>query len=107
MTGRGQLQHHFWGTYSASIVLQFATPEDARIAEQEAFHMFHQHPTEPRALVFYGAETALKAAESALRSHGADMSKVQSLARSIDYGEPFTVEVTLSDGSQQLTLLGE
>jgi hypothetical protein len=102
----GALQHHFWGTYAASIALKFATPE---LAAQAAplLAPFTQSDRVPSALVFHGSGAALKAAEATLKAHGADMKKVSSIRYSIDRGEPFTIEVDLTpaDTSVQLSLL--
>jgi hypothetical protein len=105
---KGQLQHHFWGNYCATIALIFATRE---LAEKAAPQLVPFHlPDNPNApgLVFHGGGAELKAAEAVLRTHGANMKKVGSLAKSIDYGEPFTIEVDLTpEGVQpeQLALL--
>jgi hypothetical protein len=103
----GQLRHHWWGDYSATIGLRFAT---AAFASQAAplLAPFHVSETVPEALVFHGKGAALKAAERVLRTHGADMKKVGSLRFSIDHGEPFTVEVNLTPAgpqAEQLSLL--
>lgn len=107
MIAHGRLQHHFWGTYHASIVLVFADEQQAIQAREHAFQMFQPHPHRVSALYFQGSGTELKAAEAALKAHGANMNKVRSLARSIDFGEPFTVEVIPHDGSIQQVLFAE
>lgn len=104
---KGQLRHHFWGEYSATIVLQFHSPvlADAAVAKLPGFNV---HPGEPRALVFHGKGDELKLVESLLVSLGADRKKLTSLAKSIDFGEPFTIALDLTpQGPQptQLTLL--
>jgi hypothetical protein len=93
---KGQLQHHFWGNYVATIALIFASRE---LAEKAAPHLVPFHlPDNANApgLVFHGGGAELKAAEATLKAHGANMKKVGSLAKSIDYGEPFTIEVELA-----------
>jgi hypothetical protein len=105
MTGYGRLQHHFWGVYCATIGLKFDSIAHALQAQQIAFPMFEASDNNPCVLVFHGGGSELKAAESALRAHGADMRKVGSLKYSIDYGEPFTVTVIASDGSVQTPLV--
>jgi hypothetical protein len=102
----GRLRHHFWGEYSATIGLHFATADLAAAAAPK-LAPFHVSETVPEALVFHGSGDALKNAEAVLEAHGADMAKVGSLAKSIDFGEPFTVEVDLTpDGPavEQLAL---
>lgn len=103
---KGQLKHHFWGTYCATIGLWFATPALAAEAVAQ-LAPFHVSEAEPQVLVFHGSGDALKQAEAVLREHGADMKKVTSLRKSIDHGEPFTITVTLGhtdDGSVQQEL---
>jgi hypothetical protein len=92
--GTGRLRHCWFGEYAATIVVQWHTPALA-LQSLEAFPMFEIHAAEPRAIHFHGGGTDLKAAEAALKAHGADMRKVGSLARSIDFGEPFTVTIPL------------
>ena len=104
MIARGQLQHHFWGTYAASIVLQFETEYCAGRAQQTVLTMFSPHPSESRALQYHGSGMALRTVEALLKRLGADPAKLGSVARSIDFGEPFTIDVVLSDGSTQTTL---
>jgi hypothetical protein len=96
----GQLLHHWWGEYSASIGLRFAT---AALAAEAAPQLapFHVSSVEPTALVFHGKGAELQAAERVLRTHGANMKKVGSLRFSIDHGEPFTIEVNLTPAGPQ------
>lgn len=104
---KGQLQHHFWGTYHASIGLLFHSAELAAQA-QKAFPLFTQSTSLPTCLTFRGKDPELKAALASLYAHGADKRKVESVAHSIDYGDPFTVEVDLTpaDTTIQLTFEG-
>lgn len=92
---KGQLQHHFWGDYKATIVLLFHSRE---LAEQALAKLpgFALHHVDKRALVFFGGGDKLKAVEQLLKEYHADLKKVTSLAKSIDYGEPFTVEIDLT-----------
>jgi len=105
--GKGQLQHHFWGDYSATICILWHSPALALQALQ-SFPQFEIHPNEPRAIRYHGTGADLKLAEASLRDHGADMGKVGSMKRSIDYGEPFEVVIpvaeTAPDTSVQLGL---
>jgi len=106
--GKGQLQHHFWGDYCATICIQWYSPAIA-LQSLAAFPQFSIHPRESRAIVFSGGGKDLKAAEASLRDHGADMRKVGSLAKSIDFGEVFSVSIptdlgAASDTSEQLGL---
>lgn len=100
---QGRLQHHFWGTYAATIVLAFVNAGFAEAA-LPSLPGWQVHPTFPRALVFHGSGDALKATERLLVSFGADKQKMTSLAKSIDYGEPFTVSVPDPAAPQQASL---
>jgi len=91
---KGQLQHHFWGDYHASIVLVF---DDAKAA-QDALNVldgWKAHKKEPRALEWFGKEEAFKLVKAKLVELGADEKKIDSIAKSIDYGEPFTVTISI------------
>jgi hypothetical protein len=104
MYARGQLQHHFRGDYCATISLQFDTVAHARQAQQTVFTMFKTHSTAPHALIGTFGGKALEEVEALLKSHGANMRKVGSLARSTDFGEPFFIKVRPSDGGIQKKL---
>ena len=101
MIARGRLQHHFWGEYCATIVLIFGSEYCALQAHSAVFPMFKVHDTDIRVLIGTFSKAQLRTVESLLRQHGADMDKVSSLRYSIDYSEPFTIDVKLSDGSLQ------
>ena len=90
-TARGQLQHHFWGDYSASIGLMFGTASLARQAQASTLTEWKVSTAHPDVLQFHGTGAALKAQENPLVRLGADRKKLTSLAKSIDYGEPFTI----------------
>jgi len=107
--GRGQLQHHFWGTYHASLGIMFHDAAIAADAQRRAFPKWDISERQPKALIFHGHGDALEAELVNLEAHGADRSKVESVARSIDYGEPFEVEVDLTPAptETQLTLPAE
>jgi hypothetical protein len=106
--GTGRLQHHFWGQYHATVILQWSSVALAQQALQ-IFPLFKVHPEDSRVLVYHGTGAELKQVEQALRAAGADMRKVTSVAKSIDFGEPFTVGMPLyaaaPDTSTQLELL--
>jgi hypothetical protein len=91
----GQLQHHFWGDYRATIILLF---HDRDIAEKAIAKLpgFTPHPTDKRAVMFFGGGKELKAVEYLLVGYGASKAKLNSVAKSIDYGEPFTISVNLA-----------
>lgn len=104
---KGQLQHHFWGEYAATIALKFAT-EALALQSLPQLPGFERHSSVPSALIYHGTGDDLKNTEDLLVSLGANRKKLTSLAKSIDYGEPFTIEVNLTpEGPQaeQLSLL--
>lgn len=101
--GQGRLKHHFWGDYSATIGLQFGTADYAARA-LPFLPGFSVHPNVPEALVFHGGGQALKAAEALLAHFKADMKKVGSVRYSIDYGEPFTIEVDITPDPTEVQL---
>lgn len=91
---RGRLRHRFWGEYSAVIALEFGSVEQARaalpvLAESEPWHLSR----EPRCLVAVVNRTALDRIKLQLWRFGADEKAIDSCRTSIDYGEPFTVDV--------------
>lgn len=92
---KGQLQHHFWGDYRATIVLLFALDYLAQRALAK-LPGFEPHPGDKKALVYHGGGADLKAVEALLVGYGANHKKLTSLAKSIDYGEPFTITVDLT-----------
>jgi len=91
----GQLRHHFWGTYAASIGIKFHNADLAGRALPQ-FPGWKQSTVDPRCLTFHGQDPALADTLQLLGKLGADLRKVSSLARSIDFGEPFTVAVDLT-----------
>jgi len=94
--GRGQLQHHFWGTYCATIVLQFDDATTAaRVVEDDRFCSWHLHTKHRNTIAFHGSDPELAQAIAVLVACGADRRKVESVAHSIDFGDPFTVAIEL------------
>lgn len=92
MKANGQLKHHFWGEYAATIVLVFDSIDSANLAKTGAFSNWDL--IEKDVLKFHGSGDALSIEEEKLITHGADPQKLRSLAKSIDYGEPFTITLT-------------
>jgi hypothetical protein len=99
--GNGQLQHHFWGEYSATIAVKFATSLHAAAA-LEVLPGFQIHPTVSSAVIFHGGGAKLKSAEAALKAHKADAKKISSLRFSVDHGEPFTVEIDITPAPKEV-----
>lgn len=94
ITAEGQLRHHFWGDYHASIYLHFASDIDAAVALAHALPEWKANPKAPSVIGFHGKGAALESQLAALEALGADMAKVNSVAKSIDVGEPFTITIT-------------
>ncbi len=98
----GQLRHRFWGKYSAAMVLVFDAPEmlDAALAAGKFAGWRRGEKRPDICLVWDGDSDALEPAKDELAAHGADRSKIDSIAKSIDYGEPFAVEFEVEDPNQ-------
>ena len=91
--GHGQLRHRFWGEYSAAIVIKFDSFE---AAERAIPHLSPKEfvPQWQRAENLVRIEVdndQLDQLTNHLGSLGADTTKIVSLSRSVDYGEPWTI----------------
>ncbi len=105
--GEGQLRHHFWGDYGATIVIVFKDEASARDVlpklpgckvSEKASHV----------LVFHGGGDAFETIKKAISDFRAplnarDGEPVDSVARSIDLGPPFAVEIDVIP-SEQISL---
>jgi len=98
--GKGQLRHCFFGSYSAVIALSFTNPSDASLALPLLGQGWKIAETESRALIWQGDSAQLSACKEVLGSFGADTKKIDSLAKSVDFGEPFQVELNVEDPNQ-------
>jgi hypothetical protein len=98
-TGKGQLQHHFWGEYYASIAIEFDTPHIANLA-LEKLNGWQTIKGHPQVISWHGKE--IDETINKLATLGADRNAIASIKYSIDYGEPF--EVYIEDGAEQLGL---
>jgi hypothetical protein len=98
----GQLQHHFWGEYRASMVLLFdsAPMLDAALASGmlKAWERSEKRPG--TVLHWFGSGDELDPAVDELVACGAERRKIASIAKSIDYGEPFEVDFEVDDPRQ-------
>lgn len=92
MQAKGRLRHRFWGDYSAVIALTFNSASDAERA-LKILTDFKVHPEYPDSLVWTGNSEQLEQIKTVLGEHGADVQKIDSLKYSIDYGEPFEIDV--------------
>lgn len=99
----GQLRHHFWGEYHATIALRFGSPDHARLA-LAVLPGFKPHPKSDTAIYWHGTGDDLKPIEDLLVRYGADRRKIGSLRHSIDVGEPFTIDVPPAALETQIAL---
>jgi hypothetical protein len=92
---RGQLRHRFHGEYSAVIALGFDSEADASecLPILSAKVNGWEAGKNKKALVWVGNSEELDACTHVLVSFGAEEKKIASLAKSIDYGEPFDVAI--------------
>jgi len=90
---KGQLRHHFWGVYHATIVVVFDNENDAGMALPKLGEDWKPHPSEPKALSWHGNDDAYVAVETKLMSFGADKNKIASLKFSVDVGEKFEIAI--------------
>lgn len=91
--GRGRLAHRFHGTYSAAIALEFESLSEARTALGVLGEPWKLSPRDGRFLVCSVDGAALGVEKEKLGRYGADVGAIDSLRKSVDYGEPFTVDV--------------
>jgi uncharacterized protein YbbC (DUF1343 family) len=98
----GRLQHHFWGEYRASMVLLFDSPLmlDATLATGK-FKNWKRSEKKPETVIhWFGSSDELDVEVDELVTHGAKREKIASIAKSIDYGEPFEIELEAVDPRQ-------
>jgi hypothetical protein len=91
--GNGLLIHHFHGSYAATVMLGFKTPSDAAYAREVLGRDLWRVVAARRILVWSGNADALACMKLKLAQVGADADKIDSLRTSVDYGEPFEVEI--------------
>jgi len=97
----GQLQHHFWGTYVATIGLLFGSIDDASHAHETVFRDWRQYDL---VLRWHGGDPELERQIKLLVAHGAERRKIVSVATSIDYGEPFSITIRIGGSGQEEAL---
>lgn len=93
--GKGLLFHHFHGNYWASIVLDFSNEPNASDALRVLGGPWKQSQKDPRCLGCAVDSAQLDAVKQQLGRFGADVRAIDSLAKSVDCGEPFEVHVPL------------
>jgi len=96
---KGQLRHRFHGDYSVVIVLVFGSEEEAALALTKLTGWSASEKTS-KCLVWSGDSEELEVVSDVLEGYGAERRKIASLRYSIDYGEPFEVEIELPEKNQ-------
>ena len=101
--GKGQLRHRFHGEYSAVVAIDFGAADSATLALGVLGKPWEVSRS-PNALVCVVSTEELEVLTERLGTFGADTKKVASLAKSIDFGEPFEVSIEV-ENQDQLSLV--
>jgi LPS sulfotransferase NodH len=110
LTATVYLRHHFWGTYHASVGIDFADADYAALAAplfQDpalADAGFTRNPQCPSAWSTCVKDEVFERVKTWLARWG-DVSQLDSLGKSIDHGEPCAVTFTVEDPHQSLMCL--
>jgi hypothetical protein len=114
---KGLLRHRFWGDYSAHIILMFDC-DDASVAIEQLNNniIFGEFRTASGGMAQSKGWAVSQSSKSYLAGEfngsdldkvveklvelGADKTKITSMATSIDFGEEFTIEMTIEDKNQ-------
>ena len=91
IVANGQLRHYFFGSYMAAIALIFESKDNANTCLPLLGDGWYKLDTLDNGIGWYGESKELEVCEKTLAKFGADINKVHSLAKSIDYGEEFEV----------------
>lgn len=97
VSAKGQLRHFFHMPYSAAIGLDFGTGENAALALKVLGDTWKTHPQSARVLMWQGNTEALNKVSDLLESYGAVRKKIASLAKSVDFGEPFDIVIPIAE----------
>lgn len=98
---RGILYHHFWGEYSAEVYLDFGLTWQAEEAQRQLRAKTGLDWMQQNVSVgVHVSNEQLTKLEAFLAEHGADKSKISSLATSIDHGESFFCTFELEHPAQ-------
>lgn len=97
---RGQLRHRFWGEYSAVIALEFESQKHAADCLSVLGEGWGVGEKNKNVLVWVGNSSELEECTKVLVSFGAEEKKIASIAKSIDYGEPFEVNIGVVPNEQ-------
>ena len=99
---QGQLWHHFWGTYHATIGLVFDSPAHAADAKKVLGRRWKTSEKNKAVLGWFGkGDTLRDVIKPQLARYGADPDEIDSVATSIDSGEPFTVMIPKTPREQR------
>jgi hypothetical protein len=96
----GRLRHCFFGTYSAVIALGFADEYQAAQALPKLGKGWKLGEKSKKALIWQGSSEELDECTKVLVSFGAEEKAIASIAHSIDYGDPFSIEVEITPQEQ-------
>lgn len=97
----GQLKHHFWGEYKATMVLVFDNEQMLAAAlNTNNFPTWKKSNTNSTAIIWFGSSDELDVEIEKLVSYGAKREKIASIAKSIDFGEPFKISFEAKDPRQ-------
>ena len=114
INAKGILAHKFHGNYWCVIALQFDSEENARDGMlvlnksllNAACARQYAIGKHPEVLVWQGNSEELSICKVVLGSFGADVNKIDSIAKSIDHGEWFAVSIPMEmNNPNQLSLL--
>ena len=118
---KGLLRHRFWGEYSAHIILDFDSVEECEAAipclknninfgsfknvnggttESEGWRQCVKENIKQTYASIEVDSPTLDLVVARLVEFGADECKIKSMAKSIDYGEQFEIEIEVKDPNQ-------
>jgi hypothetical protein len=97
----GILRHCFFGTYTAVIGLTFESETHKQDAKKVLGNSWSDESAKRKnILVWSGTSEELDEVKKVLVKYGADEKKIDSIAKSIDYGEPFEVNIPIVPNEQ-------
>lgn len=100
ITAKGQARHRFWGEYSAAIALIFDRRKHAEWVQECFLKDWDLAESGNPALVKIASKDETDAVVEVLTQYGAEKKKILSIAKSIDYGEPFECTFDVADPNQ-------
>lgn len=90
---KGILRYLFHNEYKAAIALSFSNSEHAKQALKILGSNWKSYLKDNRALTWVGDSEQLSIIKKQLKSYGADESAIDSISKSIDFGEGFYCEI--------------